>query len=162
MQHYERAGKLEVDHFDPRRKKDLRQEYDNLFPASRHCNAKKSDHWPNQLEIAAGCRFLNPCEEMDYGEQIFENPQTHQVFGTTPAARWHIRICGLNADQLVSERAKRATYWDLMENNHIRIKKIAREFIPLVESFRSEVEKMIPRIPPGPSHARWAPHKASY
>lgn len=71
MQHHERAGKLEVDHFDPHKKKDLIQRFENLFPASRHCNGKKSDHWPNKTESAAGCRFLNPCEEMDYGEQIF-------------------------------------------------------------------------------------------
>lgn len=147
MQHFEHAGKLEVDHFDPRRKKDLRQEYDNLFPASRHCNGKKSDHWPTKLELTAGCRFLNPCEEMDYGEQIFEDPQTHLVVGITPAARWHIRMCGLNDDSLVGERAKRAKYRDLLENTSIRIKKEAQDLLPLIESFRQEVEKMIPPIP---------------
>jgi hypothetical protein len=150
MQHQEHAGKLEVDHFDPRRKKDLRQEYENLFPASRHCNGKKSDHWPTKLEIAAGCRFLNPCEETDYGEQIFEDSRTHLVLGTTPAARWHIRICSLNADQLVRERETRAKYWDLLENKHIRVKKTAQDLFPLIKSFREEVEKMIPKIPPAP------------
>jgi hypothetical protein len=110
MQHEERAGRLEVDHFDPRRKKELRQDINNLFPASRHCNGKKSNHWPNNTEIAAGCRFLNPCKEIDYGEQIFEDPITHNLIGTTPAAIWHIRICGLNAEHLVFERAKRSEY----------------------------------------------------
>ena len=86
MQHQSRGGRLEVDHFDPRRKKDLIQSYANLFPASRHCNGKKSDTWPNKAERAAGCRFLNPCEEMDYDEQIFEDPTTHELVGVTPAA----------------------------------------------------------------------------
>src|SRR5260370_37031108 len=70
MQHRERAGDMEVDHFAPRRKKDLIQKYANLFLASRHCNGKKGANWPSKAEQAAGCRFLNPCEEMDYGEQI--------------------------------------------------------------------------------------------
>src|SRR6266511_1990984 len=68
MQHQERAGKLEVDHFDPRLKQELIQDYSNLFPASQHCNGKKSNHWPTKAERAVCCRFLNPCEEMDYGE----------------------------------------------------------------------------------------------
>src|SRR5262245_45937371 len=104
MQHKERAGSMEVDHFDPRRKKDLIQDYNNLFPASRHCNGKKGDNWPHRGELAAGCRFLNPCKEMDYGEQIFEDPISHELIGVTPAAKWHIRICGLNSEKLVVER----------------------------------------------------------
>ena len=99
MQHRQRAGEMEVDHFDPRRKKDLIHAYANLFLASRHTNGKKGDNWPSRTEQAAGCRFLNPCEEMDYGEQIYENPATHRLMGVTPAARWHIRICG-HGDQL--------------------------------------------------------------
>ena len=111
MQHSEHAGPLTVDHFDPRLKKAYIQPYANLFPASRYVNGKKWKHWPNKTESANGCRFLNPCEEMDYGSQIFEDPTTHELVGTTPAAIWHIRICGLNADHLVTERAKRAKYW---------------------------------------------------
>ena len=57
MQHHERAGAMEVDHFDPRRKADLIQEYGNLFLASRHCNGKKGDHWPTREEAAAGLRL---------------------------------------------------------------------------------------------------------
>ena len=147
MQHHERAGKLEVDHFDPREKKNLIQRFENLFPASRHCNGKKFNHWPNSEEAAAGCRFLNPCEEMDYGEQIFEDPNTHRLAGTTPAAIWHIRMCGLNADHLVNERAKRAKYVDQLKNKAIRVKRSLDEVGNLISSFRTEVETMIPEIP---------------
>ena len=146
MQHHERCGKLEVDHFDPRKKKDLIQRYDNLFPASRHCNGKKSDQWPKKAEAAVGCRFLNPCEEMDYGEQIFEDTDSHRLVGTTPAAVWHIRICALNSDHLVNERAKRAKYINQLRNKSIRIKRAFSEVGKLIGSLRAEVEKMIPEI----------------
>ncbi|WCJ58852.1 HNH endonuclease [Fontisphaera persica] len=150
MQHHERAGALEVDHFDPRKKKDLIQQYDNLFPASRHCNGKKSDHWPSRTEQAAGCRFLNPCREIDYGEQIFEDPHSHLLIGLTPAAKWHIRICALNADHLVRERQRRAEYWQLLKSAPIRIKDNIQKVRKMVEEFRREVEIMIPEIPPPP------------
>lgn len=150
MQHQTRCGKLEVDHFDPRKKNDLIQDYNNLFPASRHCNGKKWKHWPTKTEQDAGCRFLNPCEEMDYGEQIFENPQTNELIGTTPAAKWHIRVCGLNADRLIEERRRRAKHWRTLQNRKFKLKKniphnAAQE---LITSFREEVELMIPQIPP--------------
>ncbi len=152
MQHQSRSGLLELDHFDPRKKKNLIQNYDNLFPASRHCNGKKGDTWPNRGESAAGCRFLNPCKEMDYGEQIFEDPHTHELVGLTPAAKWHIRVCGLNADHLVQERLRRAKHWKTIRNKAIVVRRgiphqVAQE---LVTSFREEVELMIPEIPAPP------------
>jgi hypothetical protein len=147
MQHQEHAGPLEVDHFDPRKKKDLIQDYDNLFPASRHCNGKKADHWPTRAEAAARFRFLNPCEEIDYGEQILEEPLSHCVIGTNPAAQWHIRMCGLNAEHLVAERAKRANYWQQLKSKPVRVKGSLHEVAEFIESFRKEVELMIPEIP---------------
>lgn len=152
MQHQSRSGPFEVDHFDPRKKNDLIQDYNNLFPASRHCNGKKWEHWPSKAELAAGCRFLNPCEEMDYGDQIFEDPQSNELIGITPAATWHIRICGLNADHLIEERRRRAKYWRTLQNRAIRLKtnvphETARQ---LIENFREEVELMIPKVPPPP------------
>jgi hypothetical protein len=149
MQHQSRSGSLEVDHFDPRKKNDLIQDYNNLFPASRHCNGKKWEHWPAKTELAAGCRFLNPCEEMDYGEQIFEDSQTHKLIGVTPAAKWHIRICGLNADHLIEERRRRTKHWRTIQNRAIKVKKSAPHEViqELITSFREEVELMIPKIP---------------
>jgi len=148
MQHHTRSGKLEVDHFDPRKKKDVHQQYDNLFPASRHCNGKKSNHWPTKAEEAAGARFLNPCREMDYGVQITEDPNSHFLVGLTPAARWHIRMCSLNADHLVDERHKRAKYIDLLKNKGFigkrnRHQDTTRE---LVRALCEEVGLMIPEI----------------
>lgn len=152
MQHQARAGALEVEHFDPRQKNDLIQDFLNLFLASRHCNGKKSNYWPTAAERRAGCRFLNPCKEMDYGEQIFEDPNTNLLIGVTPAARWHIRICALNAPPLVAERMKRARHWKTFRNAIMRIKPNAPEAAldELITSFREEVELMIPEIPPPP------------
>ena len=146
MQHQSRSGRLEVDHFDPRRKKDLIQNYNNLFPASRHCNGKKSDIWPSNTERAAGCRFLNPCEEMDYGEHIFEDPTTHELVGVTPAARWHIRMCGLNADHLIQERRRRAKHWRTIKSVAIKVMGDYYRASEMAQSFREEVELMIPPI----------------
>jgi len=149
MQHHTRCGKLEVDHFDPRKKKDVHQQYDNLFPASRHCNGKKSDHWPTKVEEAAGVRFLNPCREMDYGVQIKEDPNSHLLVGLTPAARWHIRICALNADHLVEERRKRTKYIELLKNKSVVVKRnrTLDTTVHVIRAFREEVELMIPEIP---------------
>lgn len=151
LQHQSHSGPLEVDHFDPRRKKDLIQDYNNLFPASRHCNGKKSDTWPNKAELAAGCRFLNPCEEMDYGEQIFENPMTHELVRATLAARWHIRVCGLNADHLVRERRRRAKHWQTVKGVAIKVKGDHFRASEIIKNYREEIELMIPEIPPPPT-----------
>lgn len=148
MQHQSRSGLLEVDHFDPRRKKDLIQNYANLFPASRHCNGKKSDTWPSKTERAAGCRFLNPCEEMDYGGQFFETPGTHELVGVTAAARWHIRVCGLNADHLVQERRRRTEHWLTIKGAAIKVRGDHYRASEMITRFREEVELMIPQIPP--------------
>ena len=151
MQHQSHSGPLEVDHFDPRRKKNLIQDYDNLFPASRHCNGKKSDMWPNKLELAAGCRFLNPCAEMDYGEQIFEDSRTHELVGVTVAARWHIRVCGLNAEHLVRERCRRTRYWETIKCYAVRIKGDYLQVSEVIRNYREAIGLMIPEIPSPPS-----------
>jgi hypothetical protein len=148
MQHHSRAGKLEVDHFDPRLKKELWHHTDNLLPASRLCNNKKGTHWPKKEEELAGCRFLNPCLEQDYGEQIFELPDCHILIGTTPAAKWHIRMCGLNAPNLIDERKRRALHLQRLEAMPITVKKDSEQIKELISSLRNEVELMIPVIPP--------------
>ncbi len=150
MQHSSGGGKLEVDHFDPRKKKDLIQSYDNLFPSTRHCNSKKKAVWPNKKELEAGCRFLNPCREIDYGQQIFEDAK-HRLVGITPAAKWHIRMCGLNADHLVDERARRARHWRNIRDVPIQVKHSVVQVGQLITDLRAEVELMIPEISGPPS-----------
>jgi hypothetical protein len=155
MQHVERAGGLtamEVDHFDPRRKRDLWQCYENLFLATRHCNGHKSDRWPTRRQVRLGLRFLNCCLEADYGWQIFEDPNTHELIGSTPAARWHIRMCDLNGEHFVAERRQRAKLWDLLRHRLAVLQPQADYAVVgrLLQALRVEVEKMIPEIPPPP------------
>jgi len=148
MQHISKAGgskSMEVDHFNPRRKKDEVQEYLNLFLASRHCNGAKGNHWPSNKERKRGIRFLNCCEEADYDIQILEDPDTHKVVGMTPAARFHIRYCDLNDPWLIEERKDRNTLWNFIENKAIFFKgswALPEAYFLLKE----QAEKMIPRI----------------
>jgi hypothetical protein len=143
-------AEMEVEHFDPRKKKKYIQDYTNLFPATRYVNGKKSNIWPTASERKKGCRFLNPCEEMDYGEQIFENPNTHELYGVTPAAKWHILMCGLNADHFIDERRKRSKYLRQISNQPITSVGFDTNELRLIDSIKEVVNSLIPLIPSGP------------
>jgi hypothetical protein len=99
---------MEVDHFNPTLTGSRRHKYRNLMWSTRLCNNAKRDYWPNSADRKMGIRFLNPCEEWDYGKCIFENPLTHELIGKTPAARYHIRMLQLNHESFTSERKMRA------------------------------------------------------
>ena len=89
MQHTALAGgpkAMEVDHFDPTLEGEERNAYSNLLLATRHCNLAKGDRWPNEEDRAAGIRFLNPCEEQDYGVHLFEDPVTNELSARHPPA----------------------------------------------------------------------------
>lgn len=145
---------MAIDHFDPRTKHDLVQDYDNLFPATTHCNLAKGSRWPSEEESRKGIRFLNCCEEQDYGEQMFEDANTHRLVGTTAAARWHIRQCDLNAPHLVRERELRARFRRLLESTPCAWQGQLGRHRPrvtfLLQALREEVDRMIPPIPPPP------------
>lgn len=120
---------MHVDHHDPRKKRKCG--YDNLFPAYGCCNGAKGDTWPSKEDIALGARFLNPCKESDYaivpdgpdgvpeGAQIFEDPATHELVGTTVAARYHIEMLDLNHPALVHQRRERTVMWNLLKQRPI-------------------------------------------
>lgn len=147
MQHLSHAGgALEVDHFDPRQKKNLIQCYSNLFPASRFCNGKKSNTWPTRGQQRLGIRFLNPCEEIDYGEQLFEDPATHRIVGSTVAAKWHIVVCGLNAPHFVAERRRRSEIRQLLSQTACSVHGETSTVEALTKALWRELEGMIPMI----------------
>ena len=108
MRHIGTETEMQVDHFDPRRKKDKVQVYANLFLSDAHCNGAKGDTWPTPDEMAEGCRFLNCCDEVDYGKVLFEDPKTHRLVGKTPAAIYHIEMIDLNDPGLIDERSHRS------------------------------------------------------
>jgi len=150
MQHALRLGGLkclEVEHFDPRLKKKLFQDYGNLLLASRHCNGAKREVWPKRRDQDAGLRFLNPCVEADYGVQIFEDPDTHEIYGTTPAARWHIRMLDLNAKHLIFERMERTRRLARIKDQLIAIKGCVGTASKLAGEYRELLDTYIPEIP---------------
>src|SRR5258708_40289089 len=86
LQHVNRVGYkcMEADHFNPNLRGPARNDYSNLFPATRHCNGSKSDSWPDAHFTRLGARFLNPTKEQDYGAHIFEDTTSYELIGTTP------------------------------------------------------------------------------
>ena len=151
LRHEQQAGGLthmEVDHFNPTLPGRLGNKYSNLFLSTRHCNLKKHAYWPTPADQKKGIRFLNCCEEMDYGVHIFENPETHELVGVTPAGRYHIIACDLNADHLVTERRERSLLRALLTRTVAIVRPTAdlgslRASLKLLGSI---VDRMIPPI----------------
>lgn len=153
LQHVNRVGHrtMDVDHFNPLLKGLARHKYSNLFPATRHTNGAKSNLWPSRKLRKAGVRFLDPTKETDYGVHIFEDPKTHLLIGTSPAGKYHIRCCDLNAPHLVIERTDRAKLSVLLNSSVITAKTPifidGKEINTFSSDLRSILERMIPAIP---------------
>jgi hypothetical protein len=148
-QHLQRVGGvggMDIDHHNPKLKHPQKNAYTNLFLASRHCNGKKGDEWPTPKQRAQGLRFLNPCKEQDYGVHLFEDPDTFEIWGATPAGRYHVRIVDLNADHLVRERRRRHELRALRKMPMI-VTALRHDAAVGVRAFSAEVENMIPVIP---------------
>lgn len=113
MIHVNGIGKsqMHIDHHDPLKK--ASSPYSNLFPAYSICNMAKRRR-PNAEDFRKGLRLLNPCKEVDYGEQIFEDPVTHHVIGVNAVAKFHIDILDLNNPALVNNRKERSTILELL------------------------------------------------
>jgi hypothetical protein len=142
---------MEIDHFDPTLGKLARNAYSNLMLATRHCNNMKKDGWPLASQIALGIRLLNPTKEPDYGKHIFENPETHELIGITPAGRYHIDILDLNHETFVSERRDRAMYLKLWgATAPVTVLGHFDRLQGLLEILRRQFERFIPYIPPPP------------
>jgi hypothetical protein len=141
---------MEVDHFDPRQKKDVVQRYENLFLASRHCNGAKRNK-PTPKERSLGLTFINPCEDWDYGKYIFEDPRSHKLVGITPQARYHIRYCDLNADHLVTERRDRTELASIVKRGVVLGPRVTfEEAESNMRMLREQIDRMIPEFPPPP------------
>lgn len=148
MQHIDRAGgieHMEIDHFDSTQKGDYHQQYDNLFLAKGACNRKKQDR-PRRAEAKSGLRFLNCCKEIDYNGVIFEDPDTHEVWGATPEAKYHIRYLGLNTRNLVDERRERSELETILHRSFLRKKAPDKKMIGLIQLLVETLQKHIPII----------------
>lgn len=133
----------EVDHFDPRKKQDKIQQYSNLFPADRRCNRAKGAQWPTDEEQKLGIRFLNCCEEVDYGECIFERPETGELVGTTVAARYHIEALRLNCPELCRLRKKRTRTANAIHNLEVEAKNRPEQMLPAAISAAEELKRIL-------------------
>ena len=143
----------EVDHFNPHRKNDKIQDYQNLFPSSRHCNGKKGSSWPSEEMQSNGIRFLDCTKEADYGECIFENLDNHELVGTTPAAKWQISQMDLNAPFLVRKRRQRYEFNRLLSQCPVIAKKTFSQMAAMsgqLEICYELRDEMIPLIPEPP------------
>ena len=140
VHHRQESKGLEVDHFDPRLKGQAIQRYENLMPSTRLCNSLKGNHWPTPQEREEGIRFLDPSKEQDYDYQIFEDPATHCLVGTTVAAKYHIRVLGLNSPFFVRQRADRAKFHAFMKMPGIM------HGVEQVEAVKKKFDEMIPPI----------------
>jgi len=139
---------MEIDHFDARKKNEFIQSYANLFLATRLCNGARRNVWPTANEQALGLRYLNPCREHDYGVHLLEDPNTHLLIGVTPASRYHIRMCDLNADHFVAERRERAEIWELLRSAvTIKRHQVPQMAADLAGALRTQAEQMIPEFP---------------
>lgn len=151
MQHCFTLGlkTMEVDHFNPRLPSRLRDRYENLYLASRHCNNSKRNHWPTTAQMKEGIRFLDCCREWDYGEHIFEDSTTHQVLGVTPAGRYHVRMCDLNAPHLIRERRDRSQLRRILASSPVIIRDLDKglEVFNLVKLLNGIADRFIPAIP---------------
>jgi len=98
---------MHIDHYNPKKKKLVRQDYFNLLLAAANCNSKKGEYWPNARQLGLGLRIINPCSEPDYSVHVVECPKTHRLWGKTVTGRFHITRLGLNAWHLVDQRAMR-------------------------------------------------------
>ncbi|MDR1010377.1 MAG: hypothetical protein LBM04_04500 [Opitutaceae bacterium] len=142
---------MEIDHHNPKLKGRKRHAYENLFPATRHCNGAKSNTWPAKMEHQNGLRFLNPCKEADYNFQIFEKPNGELV-GTTPAATWHIRKLDLNAPHLINRRRQRTFVDHLSEQCILQTGDASdSEMMRSIQIFLHMRKIQIPKILPPPA-----------
>ena len=142
---------MHVDHHDPRLKK--ASPYKNLFPAYAVCNLAKGDR-PDDEDRRNGMRLLNPCEETEYGEHIFEDPTSHELVGTSALAIFHIEILDLNNPTLVAAREERALIVNLLRRpievlNNTNFNDAG--FLGILEGFRALLRFKIPEIPAPPA-----------
>lgn len=162
MLHCDNAGgdkAMEVEHFKPQKFPKKAHSYKNLLYCSRHCNNSKWETWPDSEEKKLGFRFINPCEEIDYGKHIYEHIKTGRLVGITEAGAYQIEKCDLNADFLVDARKQRTKI-----KNALKEIKIEKDMSSLSEfgiergksmenmeiMLKNLLDKAIPDIPPLP------------
>ena len=149
---------MHIDHFDPSKKKNKKQDYANLRPACAHCNVRKGAKAPLPKDQERGIRLLDCRTEHDYDVQIFEIAETGELVGKGTAARYHIEVLDLNAPYLVKQRRRRTLLKERM-NGTVRFRldagfdELRRRFDELNQILSEE----IPSIKPPPAELLLTP-----
>lgn len=141
---------MEVDHHNPTLTKRKRNVYKNLYPSCSICNNHKRARWPDKAQQRKGLRFLDPCREMDYNEQLFEDPVTGELLPTTRQAVYHLENCNLNYAWLKEQRRKRNAHMAVLQ--YLQSQGIGSKD-PNLAALLSTFEKDIPAIDPLPAGA---------
>jgi hypothetical protein len=148
----EDAG-FKIDHHFPTSKGGAWTVYDNLFLSCDRCNHHKHDWWPRPEEQKQGVRFLNCCQEIDYGALLFENERGEIVCKDNEAAAiYHRRILKLNRPELVRLRLKRRRILEKIEETFFqsdtKFDEASRKiFLVRIELLKGLLEDLIPKIP---------------
>jgi hypothetical protein len=137
---------FKIDHFFPTAKGGPWTAYTNLFLACDRCNQHKSDNWPDLNARMAGVRYLNCCEEFDYGEHIFEG-ENGVVFSDTVPGRYHIVMLKLNRPDLVRLRLARTKVVQEIEQAVVFYGGMFDDFMAKTGALKQMLYELIPPIP---------------
>lgn len=113
---------MHIDHYNPKKKRLVQQDYFNLLLASAHCNQKKGRFWPNRHHFGLGLRIINPCQEPDYLVHVVECPKSNRLWGKTVTGKFHITKLGLNASHLIEQRQRRHKIRTVLEGYAVTVK----------------------------------------
>ena len=78
--------------------------YSNLYWSCSKCNSCKWNHWPTNIQYAAGIRFLDPCVE-DHDDHWDTHPDG-TITAKTLTGRYSIETIRLDRRQLNERRAE--------------------------------------------------------
>jgi hypothetical protein len=151
---------IHIDHFNSTLLGRRRHAYKNLFPSAGSCNITKLDNWPTDAQLKKGLRFLNPCEEHDYGKHIFEELESGYLVATTRAGFYHIVYMGLNDSHFVDNRLERTQFHKRLDADFLILKKSDADPRDLAaakrifDTLKGAVERAIPKIPAPPKDAK--------
>lgn len=141
---------MHIDHFNPKKKRLVEQDYFNLLLASAHCNQKKGQFWPDEHQYTLGIWIINPCREPDYLVHVVECPKTNRLWGKTVTGKFHITKLGLNASHLVEQRRQRHVIRMHLEEYPVTVKndKQALQAVHLLQKQLAMLPGSIPQEDP--------------
>ena len=137
---------FKIDHFFPTAKGGPWTAYTNLFLACDRCNQHKADNWPDVESRKSGVRYLNCCEEWDYGEHIFER-EDGIVFSDTVPGKYHIVMLKLNRPDLVRLRLSRTRVVQELEETVVCYGGTFEDFTAKTQILKQMLYELIPPIP---------------